>query len=264
MKSLYILSIFCAGLLLSCSDTNDENTDSSEDQASKESFDSRIRREIQTALEIPATEKYSLRIYREYINSDTTQDAIITVNRKEFAIAQSIKSKTEVKTAEMGYIGKYNFFFYYDGALDKISVPLPITSSPGRELDIQFRPITGKTKMDVMIDYRLRNSGYRNYYTVLNEKDLALVFQWNVFDLSITNGPNAYIHDFVPSPDGIGYDIAIYQSQIDNVPIPTQDIYQYVPSITKRNELMLKFFFERRAGKFGLYKEFVPNIKRLQ
>lgn len=261
MKYTYLFPLVLIAVFSSC--TDDATDEIVKENSNKESFDSRMRREIQTALDIPATERYSLRIYREYINSDTTQDAIITVNRLQYAISESVRKKTEVKDAELGYLGNHNFFFYYDGALDKISVPLPIPSSPGRELEVNFRPITSKTKMDVMIDYRIRNSGYRNYYTVLNEHDLALVFQWNVFDLSLKDKPNAYFHDFVPSPDGIGYDIAIYQSQVDNNPPPTQDVYQYMPIITKRNELLLKFFFDRAVGKFGLYKQFEPNIKRV-
>lgn len=255
------IAILIVGFFQACSTAPEE--DDIKKDSSQVSFDSRMRREIQTALDIPATERYGFRIYREYINSDTTQDAIITVNRMQYAISQSVKNKHEVKDAEMGYMGNFNFFFYYDGALDKLSVPLPIPSSPGRELDVSFRPITSKTKMDVLIDYRIRNSGYRNYYSILNEHDLALVFQWNVFDLSITDKPNAYIHDFVPSPDGIGYDIALYSSHTENNPVSDQEIYTYVPIITKKEELMLKFFFSRPAGKFGLYKEFLPKVKKV-
>lgn len=263
MKLRFFTAILLAFALYSCSDESENGTEENENDAPKESLDVRLRREVTTALNIPATERYSLRIYREYINSDTIQDAIITVNRLQFAINESARKKLQVKAAEMGYLGNYNFFFYYDGALDKISVPLPISSSPGRELDVSFRPITSKTKMDVMIDYRIRNSGYRNYYSVFNEHDLSTIFKWEVFDLKSEKGPIAFLHAFEPNPDGISYDISIYESEIDNLSESSQmDVYQFVPKITKRNELVFKFFLDRNVGKFGLYKEFVKNVNR--
>lgn len=265
MKPFYSI-LFSSLFLFACTETGgtDEGADTepSTEDPGKVSFDSWVRREVQAKLEIPATEKYTLRIYREYINSDTVQDAIITVNRLEYAMNTAIKNKQEVKMAESGFVGSFNYFFYYDGQLDKMSVPLPIPSSPGRELGIEFRPITSRARMDIVIDYRIRNSGWKNYYSVLNDHDLALTFQWKAFDRIGEDKPEALLHDFIANPDGIGYDIAIYDSEIDNYSPNIPDIYQYVPTITKRNELLFKFFFDRSAGKFRLYKEFNHNIKR--
>lgn len=129
-------------------------------------------------------------------------------------------------------------------------------------MDVKFESIVSPTRKDVIIDYRIRNSGWRSYLTVLNERDLALVFQWKLFDNVGTDQPEALLHKTVLNPDGIGKDIAIYSSEIDGYNKQIPDVYQYVPSISKPNEILFKFFFDRSGGKFRLYKEFNKNIKR--
>lgn len=264
-KITLLLSIPFALLFLRCGDESSDMapTDVAND-TKKESFDARVNREVREKLSIPANEKYTVRIYREYINSDTIKDAIITVNRMDFAMNEAIRTKKEAKMAELGFIGNYNFFLYYDGELDKISVPLPVPSSPGRELDVQFKSILSPTRKDIIIDYRIRNSGWRSYFSVLNERDLALVFQWKMFDNIGNNTPEALFHDIVQNPDGITYDIAIFSSDINGYNKNIPDIYQYVPSITNKKELLYKFFFDRSGGKFRLYPEYTGNINRLK
>jgi hypothetical protein len=130
------LSILCL-LLITTSCGDDTSTDSTENvedtnEKSTESFDARARREIMASLAIPVNEKFSMKIYKEYINADTIEDAIITINRMEYAMDEAIKNKREAKAAEMGFTGNYNYLFYYDGALDRISNPIFAPSSPGR------------------------------------------------------------------------------------------------------------------------------------
>ncbi len=248
----YILSLL---VLVSCvdpipSDDPNEQKSNSVDLA----FTEKIKRNVEASLEIPVTEKYSLKIYREFINSDTIEDAFVTVNRLDYAINESIKKKNQAKMAEIGFMGRYNFFFYYDGKLGKLSVPIPAPSSPGRELDVRFESICSPTRKDIVLGHRIRNSAYKSYFTVLNENDLTMVFQWKEFDFIGEVKPEAFLHKLVPSQTGIGMDIQIYESEIDNYTSNVGDIYKYSPSITKEKKMLYNFFYVPQAAKFALKK----------
>src|ERR1044071_5125312 len=73
-----------------------------EDPKVNETFDQRMKREIESKLKIPATEKYSSRTYRAYINGDTIEDVLITVNRMEHAMDEAINTNKTAKAEEMG------------------------------------------------------------------------------------------------------------------------------------------------------------------
>jgi hypothetical protein len=224
-----------------------------------ETFEQRVRRDIEAKLKIPATEKYALRIYKGYIDADTVQDAVITINRMEFAMDEAIKQGRTAKAAEMGYLGNYNFFFYYDGSIDMISDPVTVPSSPGRELDVTFRSITSPTKKDVIIDYRIRNSGWRSYFTSSGEGRLTLMFQWKWFDYIGEEKAEALNHVLEDSPEGVMKDISIYESAIDNYSKDVKDVYKYEPVITKKGALVYRFFFDPRVGKYRLYSPKMLN-----
>lgn len=263
-----LVNISILGLLLitsSCGDetTTDSNTTTEDtNEKSNESFDARAKREIMASLAIPVNEKFSMKIYKEYINADTIQDAIITINRLEYAMDEAIKNNREAKAAEIGFTGNYNYLFYYDGALDRISNPIFAPSSPGRELDIEFKPIVAPTRNDVIVGYRIRNSGWKSYFSVFNEHDMMMVFQWKSFDFAGEDHPEAFIHEFVENPNQVPMDIAIYSSEIDSYTKNIGDIYKYIPSITKKKELRLKFFLDPVAKKYRLYPEFAKNLQK--
>jgi hypothetical protein len=260
------LSILCL-LLITTSCGDDTSTDSTENvedtnEKSTESFDARARREIMASLAIPVNEKFSMKIYKEYINADTIEDAIITINRMEYAMDEAIKNKREAKAAEMGFTGNYNYLFYYDGALDRISNPIFAPSSPGRELDIEFKSIIAPTRKDVIVGYRIRNSGWKSYFSVFNDHDMMMVFQWKSFDYAGEDHPEALIHAYEENPNQVPMDIAIYTSEIDSYTKNIGNIYTYLPSITKKKELKFKFFLDPVANKYRLYPEFAKNLPK--
>ncbi|WP_343632399.1 hypothetical protein [Fluviicola sp.] len=260
------ISMLC--LLLMASSCSDETTTDSDittektDGKSNESFDARAKREIMASLAIPVNEKFTLRIYKEYINADTIEDAIITVNRLEYAMDEAIKNNREAKAAEIGFTGNYNYMFYYDGAIDRISNPIFAPSSPGRELDIEFRSIVAPTRKDVIVGYRIRNSGWKSYFSVFNEHDLMMVFQWKSFDFAGEDHPEALVHSYEENPNQVPMDIAIYESEIDSYTKNIGDVYKYIPSITKKKALKLKFFLDPVAKKYRLYPEFAKNLPK--
>jgi hypothetical protein len=266
MKNNLILVISCSLFLAACGNNEVENTVLETTTPPNElnvDFDQRARREVEAKLQIPVTEKYTFNVYKEFINADTIQDAIITVNRMEFAISDAIKKNKQAKMAEIGFMGNYNFFFYYDGATDQFSVPLPVPSSPGRPLEVSFKNMVSDLTKDVIIDYRIRNSGWRSYFSVLNETDLTLVFQWKLFDYAGEEKPEALLHILEASREHSGKDILIYNSEIDHYSQNIGDMYQYVPSITKPNKLAYRFYFEPKFGKYTLYKT-GPGSERAQ
>jgi len=241
--------------MMSCTGTDPEETGTPvKEPVVAESFETRTKREIEAKLQIPATEKYTWKVYREYINSDTIKDAIVTVNRLSFAIDDAIRRNKTAKSAELGYMGNYNFFMYYDGALDKYSVPIPVPSTPGRPLDVTFESVTSPTRKDVLIDYRIRNMGSRAYFAVLNESDLLLVFRWNRFDFAGTTTPKALLHSLEDNAEGgAAKDILIYESELDNnADAGVGDIYDFVPVITKKKKVLQHFVYEPRAAKYRL------------
>lgn len=266
MKNIAQLLITCSLFLAACNNEETEKSATEEttpDNELKVDFDQRARREVEAKLQIPVTEKYTFKVYKEFINADTIQDAIITVNRMEFAISDAIKKNKQAKMAEIGFMGNYNFFFYYDGATDQFSVPLPVPSSPGRPLEVSFENMVSDLTKDVIIDYRIRNSGWRSYFSVFNETDLTLVFQWKSFDYAGEEKPEALLHILEASREHSGKDILIYNSEIDHYSQNIGDMYQYVPSITKPNKLAYRFYFEPKFGKYTLYKT-GPGSERAQ
>lgn len=257
MKRILILFPILSILLFSCGETEEQVVENPV-EASKPGelnldFDQRAKREVEAKLQIPRNERYTFQVYKEYINADSIQDAIITVNRYDFAINEAIHNGKQAKMAEIGFLGNYNFFFYYDGATDQFSVPLPVASSAGRPLDVRFQTLVSPTQKDVIIGYRIRNSGWSCYYSVLNETDLGLVFRWKNFDYVGEDTPEAFLFDYEDSKEYIGKDILIYTSEIDGYSKNVTDIYHYIPSITKRNKLEYRFYFDERYGKFKLY-----------
>ena len=180
----------------------------------------------------------------------------------EYAIDEAIKKDRQAVTAEMGYTGNFNYIFYYDGGIDRISNAIFAPSSPGRELDVEFKSIVAPTRKDVVVGYRIRNSGWKSYFSVFGDHELRLVFQWKEFDQAGEDVPEALLHVFEDNPNQEAKDIAIYSSEIDSYTKNIGDIYTYIPTITKKKELKFKFFLDPAVKKYRLYPGFEKNIPK--
>jgi hypothetical protein len=253
--SIFLFSALLSVLFVQCSGENQAEPiqEKAEKPVKNKPFDQRYKSEIEAKLKIDKKEKYTYQVYKALINADIIEDAIITVNRMQFAEDEAIKSGKVAKSAEMGYVGNYNYFFYYDGAIDEISEPIVVPSSPGRALDVSFASITSTDKQDIIIDYRIRNSGWRSYFTSTTEGHLSLMFQWKWFDYIGESTPEALNHVFEMSPEGRSQDISIYQSAIDDYTPNVKDVYAYAPKITKKGALMYRFFYDPAVTKFRIY-----------
>ena len=257
MKFMLVLSFLLA--LYGCSDSPKVNNDAEQESPENEKdnknldFETRIKREIEAKLSIPATEKYTLEIHKAHLNADEKEDAVITVNRLEFAMEEASQGQT-AKRAEFGYMGNYNFFFFYDGQLDKISVPVTVASSAKSPLRVSFDNIQSEIYKDVIIEYRIRNSAFRNYYQIENGS-LMMVFQWKLFDFAGTDNYEANFIEYQPGTYSLAKDIVIYQGTIKNYNKQIPDVYKYNPVIEKGGKELYRFFFDPGSNVYATNKK---------
>lgn len=251
-----LLIIGITAFLAACNNTNKaENTISDEPKKSEQlgSLEDRIKRHIESSLTIPATEHYTYKIYKENLDGDAKQDAIISVNRLEFAMNEASKSKNPAKQAEIGFMGNHNYIFYYDGGLDQLSPYIPIPSSPNAALKIQFENITSSSYKDILIDFRIVNGCFRDFLTVVNHTPQR-IFQWKVFDGINKPKTEAYSFKFEQGKLSDSKDILVMKASFKQDQ-KAEDIYAYEPKIEASKEVLYRFFFYPKEGKYITMKE---------
>lgn len=255
MKFLVFLIILL--LFFSCKNENTKKDFFSikppPEKENKSTFNKRIKREVETKLNIPATEKYTLKIQFAHLNSDEKKDAVIAVNRLEFAEQEALNSENSFKRKELGYMGNYNCFFFYEGKSDKISIPLFIASSAKSPLKINIGGIQSTKHNNISVDYRIRNSAFRNYYFIENNS-INLVFQWKLFDQI---GFDIYEANYIEYEKGSispAKNILIYKGKIKNYSTKIVDWYSYQPIIEKQKELLYRFFYDPKTMKYVTLK----------
>jgi hypothetical protein len=216
-------------------------------------LEERAKRHVESTLEIPATEKYSLQIYEEHLDSDNKKDAIIAVNRMNFAIDEAVRSGNAAKRAEIGYMGNFNYIFFFDGGLNKISPAIPIPSTPQKELAVQFENITSEAYKDIMVDFRIRNAAYRDFFTVSNHSPRR-IFQWKIFDGLGDTESEAFHFKYLEKEPGLNKDILVYKAIVMQ-PTGKQDLNIFEPSLKETEELMYRFFYSPQMGKYVTEKK---------
>lgn len=229
---------------------NDSNPNNKKEQTKKLPFEQRFKREIESKLQIPVNEKYTYKIYKDFLNLDDIKDAVITVNRLDYAINEAAKSENTAQIAEAGYTGNYNFFFFYDGKTDKISNPIAVASSPQVPLEIKLENIQSEFFKDITVTYHIRNSAFKNYYLMSNG-NIQLMFQWKLFDAIGTNLPEANYIEYENGSYNEFKDIVIYKGKIKNYTPIVKDIYNYHPEIEKEGSKLYRFFFDKRTLKYS-------------
>src|SRR5690606_17254074 len=106
-------------------------------------------------------ETFEMQVYKEHLNYDGLEDAIITVNLLNRAINKAKQSGHFNKSVQLDFFGDYNCFFFYNSETDKISDPIFIASTPYRELKVSFEHVSSVQYKDAIIDYPVRNSEFR-------------------------------------------------------------------------------------------------------
>lgn len=227
----------------SCEDTPDTKKVVSEDELpdKPKSLEEYAKRHIESALRIPANEKYTLKIYKENLDGDDKQDAIITVNRMKFAMDEATRSENPAKRAEVAFMGNFNYIFYYDGGLDLISPQIAIPSSALLPLDILFENVSSNDFKDIIINFRIRNASYRDYYTVKNHTPRR-IFQWKNFDGMGTSNVEAFTFSYEQGKVAEPKNIVIHKAKLGTIP-KNADMNTYIPTITATRKLERMFFY---------------------
>lgn len=214
------------------------------------SIEEKITRHIEGSLSIPATEKYTYTIFKSELNGDDSLDYIITVNRLEFALQEAIEGGKVAKRAEMGYMGNYNYYFYMDGLSKDLSSAIPVPSSPYANLEVDFHHIKTEAYNDFTVDFRIRNSKFRRFFTIINGIPRQ-TFEAKIFDGLGDDSTEAYIIEYAPGSFSLAKDILIYIGTLEKVTVNSvNDVYSIQPKITKTDQLERKWFFSDAQNKY--------------
>ena len=201
---------------------------------------------------ISEEENYEIMVFKEYLNQDSIIDAIITINRLDFAKQESEKP---IKAKEIGYMGPFNAFYFYNGATNQISNPIVVPSSPLVNLKINFENISNNEYKDILVDYRIRNSSTRQVYFLYGMVP-SLVFEHTIFDELGTNNEVAYAFNFKTGTQSEIKNILLTQGQVKQIP-KKSDLFTFEPEILNTNETFQEFFFIPNQGKyFSLKRNF--------
>ncbi|MDG1148239.1 MAG: hypothetical protein P8N52_08050 [Crocinitomicaceae bacterium] len=253
MKYLYLSFIFTT--LLACTDRKNKTPElSSVKEKKAPTVEVLIVRQIEGNLSIPATEDYSYTIYSEELNGDDSLDYIVTVNRLDFALNKAIEKGNTAQRAEMGYIGKYNFIFYMDGASKKITQAIPVPSSPHGILEVSFENIKTEAYKDILVDFKIRNSKFRRYFSVTNKIPLQ-TFETLIFDGLGTDNNTAYHIEYGSGSYSLSKDILVYKADLEDIEFKhPNDIYSANPKISSTGELERLWFFNDYQNKYFTQK----------
>jgi hypothetical protein len=224
-----------------------------DDLQATEDFDTKVRRHVEGQLTIPRKEKYTLTIHREQLDGDGKLDGVIAVNRLAFALDEAKKSDKTAKRAEIGFMGSYNYFFYYDGATNKLSAPIKLPSSPYAPLVVQFENITSEDYKDILIDYRVLSASYKDFYTITNRVPRR-IFQWKNYDGLGKSTYEAYVFEYDKGTMVESRDIIVLKANLQQPPANT-DIYTFEPELTPTNEIAYRFFVHPAHGKYVTMKQ---------
>ncbi|MEX1191646.1 MAG: hypothetical protein WEA99_06695 [Brumimicrobium sp.] len=240
--SFFTLLLMSLSVLFSCSE---EEKKATKDKKSKMSFEERAKRAVEAELDINATEEYGIEIHKKHLDRDTIEDAVILVNREKWAYIRAEKQGNMKFLKKLGYVGPYNNVFVYIGKSDKF-VPTPTIGSAAKHpLDIGFKSITTPSQNDFYVNYRIRNSMHRNYYTIRGDR-VYLTFNCPVFDSIGEENPVIYDIKHTESSIRLAKDIGLFKAEIPNYnPQQIEDPNSYKPdSIVGTDELFVFFIFD--------------------
>ena len=214
--------------------------------------DSVIRKYIRETLNTVDGEKFTYTIHTEALNPDKEIDAIISVNRLAYAKQTAIESGHVAQAKKLAYMGPFNAFIFYDGRSNSFSIPVPVPSSPLLPLDISFANISSNQHKDLVVDFRIRNSSYKEVYFLFNNKP-SKVFQWKNFDGLGTPNSEAYSFAFNPG-NGPVRDILVYNAKIE-APKGEIDPFIFKPKVVNSKDLRKRFFYVPKQGKYFSTKD---------
>ncbi|MBL4862962.1 MAG: hypothetical protein JKY09_08110 [Crocinitomicaceae bacterium] len=254
----YLIFPLITFFLFSCNYTPESDgqvLEVDKDTTVQETLEEQFIRHIESQLKMPATEKYTYKIYKENMNPDDSIDWILTVNLRERAINKAATSTQTAKRAEIGYMGNFNFFFFMDGKTKKMSPAIVVPSSPLAALAISFENITSESYKDFLCDLRITNSKIRRFYTVYNGAPLQ-VCESVIFDGVTSENNESYVIKYEPGSYSLAKNILVYKGKMEPIELThSDDIYTIEPEITATDELAFKWYYHPRQMKYFMKKD---------
>ena len=214
--------------------------------------DSVIRKYIRETMNTGEKEDFTYTVHKAALNPDKAIDAIISVNRLSYAKQTAIESGHVAQAEKLAYMGPFNAFIFFDGRSNSFSIPVPVPSSPLLPLDISFANISSNQHKDLVVNFRIRNSSYKEVYFLFNNKP-SKVFQWKNFDGLGKPNSEAYAFEFNPG-NGPVRDIIVYKAKIE-APKEEIDPFIFKPKILNSQEVQKKFFYVPSQGKYFSTKD---------
>jgi hypothetical protein len=215
----------------------------------KQSLTNYADRMVRAKLGIQANEKFELKIYRAQLDADGIEDAVITVNRLDFAMKEATASANPAKRAELGFMGNFNYFFFFDGKLDMLSPPIAIPSSPLLPLQVSFENISSTNYKDILIDFRIRNASYKDFYTVSNHSPRR-IFQFKNFDGLGTTITEAYHFEYGAGSYGPQKNIFVMEAKLEALPNGA-DKNTFMPQLKPLEKIKYTFFYLESEAKYA-------------
>ena len=245
-------------LFISCGDDASDDKPVTDLDASREantstnpnnlSLEERAKDHAKHQLGISDDEKFTIEIFKADLDGDAFEDAIITVNRLEHAMDVAAKNDKTAKLAEIGYMGNYNSFCFYDGGLDMISPPKLVPSSAKGKLSVKFKQISSASRYDILIDYNVQNSRFRNVYTIMNHTPIE-IYQQKIYDYLGTNKEEAFYFDYAPGSLSNVKNILTFKGKITNYD-NSVNMYDWEPQIVKLDSLKMEAFYNPKDQKY--------------
>lgn len=250
MKNIFLLIIIIQSLAACNNDANKpiEKENTPETITKKLSVEEQAKGHIMRALSIPANEKFTYTIYKEHLDGDDKIDAIITLNRFENAKTDAAKSPNPALYNKFGYMGYYNFIFYYDGELNLISPQIVIASNASVPLKVSFENVYSLAYKDAIVEYHVSNAGYREYFTIVNHTPKSY-FKWKNFDGILKGKQEAFTFGYSDGTMGPLKDILIYKANYQQ-PSSGTDPNTFEPKLTATKELAYRFFYHTETEKY--------------
>lgn len=245
---LSIAFLLFAFILSNCKNGSEESNNKENKEKSLLTFEERAKRAVEADLKINASEKYDIQIHKAYIDRDTLEDAVVLVNRKQWAMDREEKKGNLNFAEKVGFTGPYNNVFVYIAKYDEFISTPNVGSSAEYPLDINFEVITTPSQKDFYVDYRIRNSMHRNYYTVRNDR-VFLTLNCPVFDNIGEPKPEVYSIQHRESSVRLSKDIALYHGEISNYnPTQIENVNNYsTDEIKSTDELFVFFIFDEQT-----------------
>ncbi len=252
MKLLFPL--FILSFLFACSEETEKKT-TVEEPIVIETLDQKIAHHIEASLQIPATEQYTFETFSAQLNTDDSLDMIITVNLLDRAMEKALKSNNLATRVESGYLGRYNFLFFYDGATQKISTEIPVPSSAMAKLNVQFKHIRSEAYYDVLVSYKLENASFTRFFTIINRLPKEIFEMMNYDGLGDIES-EAYFVKYDDGSYSLAKDILIYKGKLEQIKFnDPKRIYDYEPNIEETDVLERKWFFNDNDLKYYTMKD---------